>query len=168
MAVIAGPDLGELIDHGVVQEMIDPEVQVQMCGVDLTLRKVERLVSMGVVDYDNTGRRVSDTKEIPFDGSGWAVLEKGAYLVTFNEVVSIPRNLAATASPRSSLLRCGASIETAVWDPGYKGRSQSLLVIYNPSGLRLKKNARLMQLVFQRLSGAAEKVYSGTYQGENL
>jgi deoxycytidine triphosphate deaminase len=32
----------------------------------------------------------------------------------------------------------------------------------------LKKNARLMQLVFLQLSGDAKKIYSGAYQGENI
>jgi dUTP pyrophosphatase len=76
--------------------------------------------------------------------------------------------VAALARPRSTLLRCGASLETALWDPGYRGRSQSLLVVHNQSGLRLKRNARLMQLVFMRLDRAAEKAYAGIYQGENI
>jgi len=88
--------------------------------------------------------------------------------VTFNEIVNIPGDVAALARARSSLLRCGASLETALWDPGYRGRSQSLLVIHNPSGLRLKRNARLMQLVFMRLENEAEKLYEGRYQGENI
>lgn len=62
--------------------------------------------------------------------------------------MSIPRDAAAIGRARSSLLRCGATLETALWDPGYRGRSQSLLVVYNPAGLKLKKKARLMQLVF--------------------
>jgi dUTP pyrophosphatase len=41
-------------------------------------------------------------------------------------------------------------------------------VVYNPLGLRLKKNARLMQLVFLRLEKEAEKLYAGKYQGENI
>jgi dUTP pyrophosphatase len=40
--------------------------------------------------------------------------------------------------------------------------------VHNSQGLRLKKNARLMQLVFVRLDKAAEKAYSGAYQGENI
>jgi dUTP pyrophosphatase len=62
----------------------------------------------------------------------------------------------------------GATMETALWDPGYRGRSQSLLVVYNSQGLRLKRNARLMQLVFIRLEREADKAYSGIYQGENI
>jgi dUTP pyrophosphatase len=41
-------------------------------------------------------------------------------------------------------------------------------VVHNQSGLQLKRNARLMQLVFMRLDRAAEKAYSGIYQGENI
>ncbi|HLB27762.1 MAG TPA: deoxyuridine 5'-triphosphate nucleotidohydrolase, partial [Dehalococcoidales bacterium] len=69
--------------------------------------------------------------------------------------------------PRSSLLRCGVTVNTAVWDAGYSGRSQSLLVVYNPLGFRLQKDARVVQLVFFRLTGETEG-YKGAYQGENI
>ena len=118
--------------------------------------------------FENIERKLPETEKIDFDETGWVALEAGAYLVTFNEIVNIPRDVAALARARSSLLRCGATLETALWDPGYRGRSQSLLVVYNPHGLRLKKNARLMQLVFLRLEKDAEKLYDGKYQGENI
>ena len=73
----------------------------------------------------------------------------------------------ALGRPRSSLLRCGVTVNTAVWDAGYSGRSQSLLVVYNPLGFRLQKDARVVQLVFFRLTGET-KGYQGKYQGENL
>jgi dUTP pyrophosphatase len=168
MVILADSELRELIDQGLVKEMIDPDVQVQMCGVDLTLKKVERFLSPGAVDYDNSERQISETEEMEFGENGWTSLEKGAYLVTFNEIVSISPAMAALARPRSSLLRSGATMETALWDPGYRGRSQSLLVVHNSHGIRLKRNARLMQLIFYRLSGVAEQVYQGAYQGENL
>ena len=151
-----------------VESMIDPEIQTQMCGVELTLHHVERFISAGTLAYDNKERRLPETEEVDFDGSSWVYLEQGSYLVTFNEIVSIPRNVAALARSRSSLLRCGATLETALWDPGYRGRSQSLLVVYNPAGLRLKKNARLLQLVFMSLDADAEKIYTGAYQCENI
>lgn len=88
--------------------------------------------------------------------------------MTFNEVVEIPPDVMAIARPRSSLLRMGATIETAVWEPGYKGRSQSLLIVHNPEGIKIKRNARLMQLIFFRLENDAEKLYDGIYQGENI
>ena len=154
--------------RGLLESMIDPETQTQMCGMELTLQKIERFTSAGAVAFDNTERVLPQTEPMDFGASGWIDLPAGSYLVTFNEIVNIPKDVAALARARSTLLRCGASLETALWDPGYRGRSQSLLVVYNPHGLRLKKNARLMQLVFLQLEKEAEKVYSGKYQGENI
>lgn len=163
MIILTGAQASSL-----VESMIDPEEQTQMCGVELTLQKIEAFASGGAVAFDNRDRKLPEIEELKFDPSGWIHLEKGAYLITFNEIVNIPRDVAALARPRSSLLRSGATLETALWDPGYRGRSQSLLVVYNPSGLRLKRNARLMQLVFLRLGKEAEKGYAGRYQGENI
>ncbi|MHB8119651.1 MAG: deoxyuridine 5'-triphosphate nucleotidohydrolase [Methanothrix sp.] len=154
--------------RGLLESMIDPETQTQMCGMELTLQKIERFTSAGAVAFDNIERELPRTEMMDFGASGWIDLAAGAYLVTFNEIVNVPKDVAALARARSTLLRCGASLETALWDPGYRGRSQSLLVVYNPHGLRLKKNARLMQLVFLRLEKEVEKVYSGKYQGENI
>ena len=154
--------------RGLVESMIDPETQTQMCGVELTLQKIERFNSAGAVAFDNKERKLPETELVNFDEMGWIELTVGAYLVTFNEIVNIPKDVTAMARARSTLLRCGATLETALWDPGYRGRSQSLLVVYNLQGLKLKKNARLMQLVFLRLENEAEKLYSGKYQGENI
>ena len=154
--------------RGLVESMIDPETQTQMCGVELTLQKIERFLTAGAVAFDNKERKLPETELVNFDEMGWIELPAGSYLVTFNEIVNIPKDVAAMARARSTLLRCGATLETALWDPGYRGRSQSLLVVYNPRGLKLKKNARLMQLVFLRLENEAEKLYSGKYQGENI
>ena len=163
MTILTGSETKNL-----VQSMIDPKAQTQMCGMELTVQRIERFTSAGAVAFDNIERELPKTEPMHFEPSGWIDLPAGAYLVTFNEIVSIPRDVAALARARSTLLRCGASLETALWDPGYRGRSQSLLVVYNPWGLRLKKNAGLMQLVFLRLEKVAEKVYSGRYQGENI
>ena len=163
MAILTGSEI-----QGLVESMIDPGVQIQMCGVELTLQRIDRFKSSGSLGFDNKDRRLPDLEELTFDESGFAELAPGAYLVTFNEIVNIPRDAAAFARPRSSLLRSGASLETALWDPGYRGRSQSLLVVHNPAGLRLKRNARLMQLVFLKLCAPSEKVYSGIYQNENI
>lgn len=151
-----------------VEGMIDEEIQTQMCGIELTLQRIERFTTSGSLAFDNSERRLPETKPLEFDSDGWIELSQGAYLVTFNEIVNIPKDATALARARSTLLRCAATLETALWDPGYRGRSQSLLVVHNPAGLRLKKNARMMQLVFLRLEKEAERSYSGIYQGENI
>jgi dUTP pyrophosphatase len=139
--------------------------QVQPNGIDLTLKEVFTLDGPGTIPVDNADRKLSNLVPTPFDTSNRIHLPPGNYLITYNEVVSLPKDVMALGRTRSSLLRCGAAIHTAVWDAGYSGRSQSLIVVYNKDGIILEKNARLLQLVFFRL-GTATEGYCGIYQGE--
>ena len=123
--------------------------------------------SAGNIAVSNSQRAVSALSPLMFDGLDNIDLAPGAYIITYNEIVHLPRNIMALGRPRSSLLRCGVNVGTAVWDAGYSGRSQSLLVVYNPRGIRLQRNARIMQLVFFQLTGETEG-YQGVYQGENI
>ena len=116
---------------------------------------------------DNAGRELSRTVTMEFDRSGAVDLSPGAYLVMFNEIVNMPADIMALARPRSSLNRCAVSIHSAVWDAGYSGRSQSLLVVYNSNGYRLHRNARIAQLIFFRLCQSVSGGYNGRYQNEN-
>lgn len=152
-------------DPPLVSGWVNLDTQLQPAGFDLSLMEVREFKSAGCIDFDNSNRRLPDTDPVPFDHQGRLHLDRGAYLVVFNEVVSLPLNVAAIAKPRSSLLRCGATIETAFWDPGYRGRSRALLIVYNESGIVLEKDARIAQLVFLRVHGAS-RGYSGAYQGE--
>ena len=151
--------------------------QFQPCGIDITLKEVYRFKSPGVIDFDNKERKISDVEPIPFDGGAEGaaggstadrvMLKPGAYKVIFNEYVRIPKNVAGLCLPRSSLLRCGVTLECAVWDPGYEGRSEALLVVRNEHGVNLKKNAKIGQMIFIRLAEDAKTLYSGQYKGEN-
>jgi dUTP diphosphatase len=151
-----------------VENLYDVQQQVQPNGIDLTLKEVALFSSQGSLGPSNQNRALSGTSQLVFDGLGRVDLLPGCYLVTYNEVVNLPRNLMALAMPRSSLLRCGVSIHNAVWDAGYSGRSQSLMVVYNPQGFRLHKNARIVQMVFLSLSREVAQGYQGMFQGENI
>jgi dUTP pyrophosphatase len=141
--------------------------QLQPNGIDLTVREVSAFSSPGAIAVANEGRELSALSPLPFDGKGWLELKPGAYLVTFNEVVSLPHDVMALGRPRSSLNRCGVSMHSAVWDAGYSGRSQSMLAVYNPHGFRLQKGSRVMQLVFFHTTRSVDRGYSGRYQNEN-
>jgi len=142
------------------------ESQFQPCGVDMTLKSVHEFSNAGRIDFDNTQRRISDVTPIHFL-SDEVHLNTGAYKVVFNEYVKIPANAAAFCFPRSSLLRCGVTLECAVWDPGYEGRSEALLVVRNPHGITFKRNAKIGQMVFIKLAEDAKELYKGKYKGEN-
>ena len=150
-----------------IEGCVDLEKQLQPNGVDLTLRDIALLQSPGRIGVDNSQRLVSDLAPLVFDGLGFIDLIPGAYIITYNEVVHLPDDVMALGRPRSSLLRCGVTVGTAVWDAGYSGRSQSLMIVYNSQGFRLQQNARVAQLIFMRLSEKTEG-YQGKYQGENI
>ncbi|MEE9202546.1 MAG: deoxyuridine 5'-triphosphate nucleotidohydrolase [Dehalococcoidia bacterium] len=150
-----------------IEGLADPAEQLQPNGVDITVGEVALLSGTGQLGVSNSQRRLPQTTPLTFDGLGYVELPPGLYMVTYNEAVHLPPDMMALGFPRSSLVRCGATLLTAVWDAGYSGRSQSTLVVYNPAGLRLQRGARVLQLVFLRLSGETEG-YRGRFQGENL
>ena len=168
--VLTREDILELLklQPPLIGAVVNLEAQLQPNGIDLTVREISSYSSRGNLTETNEGRELSHTSPIIFDARGGADLLPGAYLLTFNEVVSLPANVMALGRPRSSLNRCGVSVHSAVWDAGYSGRSQSMLVVYNTHGFRLHRNARVMQLVFFHTARAVDKGYSGKYQNENI
>jgi len=168
-AVLSREDIRRLIERTppLLEEYRDLEAQLQPNGFDLTLREIAMPQTTGTIATDSRQRAVSDLAPLVFDGLGFIDLLPGAYIVTFNEVVHLPNDLMALARPRSSLLRSGVTVHSAVWDAGYSGRSRALLVVYNQRGFRLQRNAGIAQMVFLPLTGETEG-YSGAYLGENL
>jgi len=167
--VLSKQDIQRLLQQEppLIEGYINLEEQVQPNGIDLTLREVALLQSSGKITVKDSQRQMSNLAPLVFDGLDFIDLMAGAYIVTYNEIVHLPKNIMALATPRSSLLRCGVTVNTAVWDAGYSGRSQSLMVVYNPQGFRLQRNARIVQLVFFQLTRETEG-YHGAYQRENI
>jgi len=169
MPVLSGNDIRRLLKHNppLIEGWINLDEQVQANGFDLTLREVSAMRSGGTIPVSNNQRVLADLSPLSFDAKGFLDLAAGVYIVTYNEIVHLPKNIMALGRPRSSLLRCGVNVGTAVWDAGYEGRSQSLLTVHNPHGFHVQQNARITQLVFMELTGESEG-YQGFYQGENI
>jgi dUTP pyrophosphatase len=168
-AVLSSKDILVLIkqDPPLLEGYMDLDAQVQPNGFDITLRDIFTIRTPGQIAVDNSQRIVSELSPLEFDNQDFINLQPGIYSITYNEIVHLPNNVMALARPRSSLYRCGVSVGTAVWDAGYSGRSESLLVVHNPGGFRVQKNSRVVQLVFFRLTGETDG-YSGAYQNENI
>ncbi|WP_048086166.1 deoxyuridine 5'-triphosphate nucleotidohydrolase [Archaeoglobus veneficus] len=152
-------------EEDLITNYIDLETQLQPNGFDCTLQSVARIKGTGRIDFDNSERQLPEVEEIPFEDE-WVFLPRGVYRVRINEVVNLGNDIMAFGRPRSTLIRCGANLLTAVWDAGYRGRSEAGLVVYG-DGLWLKRNARILQLVFVKLTDETTP-YSGAYQMENL
>ncbi len=145
-------------------EDIDIAAQLQPCGIDLRVALVHRLSSAGVLGTD--AREPASREEVAADDDGWWDLPPGAFVIGYRERVNLPNDVMALAQPRSSLLRSGVAIHSAVWDAGYSGRGEGLLAVMDPHGYRLQRGARVLQLVFYRLAVPASAGYRGRYLGE--
>ena len=146
-------------------EDVDEAEQLQPNGIDIRVDRVARLASRGTLGIKT--REPADRVDLAADGDGWWDLAAGAYVIGYRERVNLPNDVMAIARPRSSLLRSGVAIHTAVWDAGYSGRGEGLLSVLNPEGYRLQRGARVLQLVFFRLGAPAAEGYRGRYQHED-
>jgi dUTP pyrophosphatase len=152
-----------------VYGFLDLEKQLQPASFDLTLGKVFGFAGAGAIDFDNSQRKIPAAEEIPFGADGWVELPKGIYKLQYAEAVKVPANLAGVTFCRSSLSRCGADIYNGFWDPGYEGRGESVLVVHNERGIKLKKRAKISQIAFFELGGGGPgHLYSGMHHKENL
>jgi dUTP pyrophosphatase len=139
---------------------------IQPNGIDLSLGAVWRFAGRGALGRSNDTRQLPPRDELAFDAQGWLELEPGTYGIRYAELVSMPPDCGGLCFPRSSLLRMGLHVPTAVWDAGYSGRGEGLLLVQNPHGVRLQQGARIAQLVLFRLT-ASTTPYAGRYQHEN-
>ncbi|KAL9534519.1 putative deoxyuridine 5'-triphosphate nucleotidohydrolase [Sphaerulina musiva] len=163
------------ISRGIILNLTNPTLQIQPCGIDLSLRKIFSWTSAGTVDFSNQFRAGSRKEQLEFTGTRTSSsspktksihLSAGNYMVEFHEEVNMPLDIMGQIFVRSSLWRMGALLSAGVMDSGYQGAVGGLLQVLNPHGIVLHEHARLAQMVFHVM---AEKVegggYSGVYQG---
>lgn len=142
---------------GLIQNYIDLEKQLTPNGFDLTVESIFEFDGFGRLDFSNKerklpeGRNILPTKQSSEDKFGWWHLHKGSYKVRTNELINLSNDLVALCFCRTSLLRMGAFTQHGVWDAGFKGKGEFILVVENPFGIILKQNARVAQLVFFRI-----------------
>ena len=171
-AALNKDDISRLIkDKNLIKGYIDLDTQLTPNGFDLTVGNIFEFNNSGALDFSNKEREVPECRELlpkkrtPQDKFGWWNLKKGAYKVRTNEVINLPNDLIALGFSRTYLLRMGSFTQHGVWDAGFKGKSEFILVVHNPKGILLKQNARVTQLIFNRIN-ATEKTYQGIYQQE--
>lgn len=141
--------------------------QIQVNGIDLRLNKVYQPISFGTVLSKEV--KVPPYKEIipeSIEGMQVFALSEGYYIIEFFETIEVPSNAIGICFPRSSLLRMGCDIRTALWDSGYKGKSRALMLVYNKT--LIERGARIAQIIFIRTEKEVTSSYSGRYQNEGL
>jgi dUTP pyrophosphatase len=156
-------------EKNLIEGHIDLAIQLTPNGFDLTAAVIYEFSGAGSLDFSNKEREIPVCREIPLqkiapeDKFGWWNLKPGIYKIKTNETVNLPPDLIALAFTRTSLLRMGVFTQHGVWDAGFRGKGEFVLVVQNPAGLKLKQNARVAQLVFFKINQTSHS-YKGIYQ----
>jgi deoxycytidine triphosphate deaminase len=158
--ILSGDEISALIRK---VENVDSGSQNQPAGYDVTVSKVysysKSAYTIGIEKGEN-----SKLDEVSPDSSGYFNLGVGSYLLDLNEITTIPNDAIGILLPRSTLLRNGIDVRTALFDPGYSGQPKVMLVCHRP--LKLQRFARIGQLILLRSDREFSRQYSGRYQGE--
>lgn len=97
---------------------------------------------------------------------GWAFKPNKPYILEVQDPIEIDKNSMQTYYPRSTLLRSGCTLHTAVGDAGYCGKLSFLFINHSNEAFVLEKGVRFAQLVDSELKGSGLKTYDGDYQND--
>lgn len=148
---------------------------IQSSGYDLRLNKLFEIVSLSFIGITEKEmpkiKELQQKKEIIGKGltlKEFFIIEPGKYyLATTLEKINMPPNLTGFIFNRSSLFRCGASIRSAIVDPGYRGELTIGIKNEGMHGIRIEKHARFAQICFAEVHGEVSP-YNGSYQGGKI
>ena len=146
-----------------ISEFIDIDNQLTSNGFDITIKKLSLYMGAGTIDFDNTNRELP--RYLNLTTYYKYNLQYGIYLIDFNEYLKMPKDLVGIGYVRSTLLRCGVYVPSAIFDSGFCGYSQGMLIVNNNYGINIMKNARVMQLVFMTKKDDGS-VYNGRWGEE--
>lgn len=156
--------------------ILSPETLLELLGIrvdDVDCAGVKLHIDRIFIFRDRGGvyresKKLPEVEEVEPDEHNIYRLTPGVYKVRYRELVRVPENAVALAIPRSTLLRIGATIYTAVWDPGYIGRGEGLMAVFNPNGIEIEASTQIAQLIFIRMDRRTSFTYRGGYQYENI
>lgn len=148
------------------------EKQYQPGGLDLRLGKIETFKTdkkyYGIIDGDKIIPEREELRMNALSVNGelknvYSLRPGVPYIATVQHKIKIDKESLQFYRPRSTLLRCGTHVMTAVGDNGYFGSLSFLIINYLPVDFVITKGERFAQLVDMRVDGAINE-YDGDYQ----
>jgi deoxycytidine triphosphate deaminase len=147
--------------------LIEPFIleHVNPASIDLTWSgRVKVAVGMKL---DGTKIWADVTEHVTPDGFWF--LPNLLYLMDSLEVVTIPNNITASLTLKSSMGRLGLEhLHSGFFDPGFQGTATWEIKVLSPWPILLKPCQRVMQLVFDEMASRPINDYSktGRYNGQ--
>jgi len=125
-------------------------------GIDLTVDSIARTTGHGQLDFGGSEHVAAPHESLtpvlddPDDDYAWWTLEQGAYVVRYNESLTLTEEQRARVMPLDRTLQAGAHHGAFAVDEGRD--PLSTLLVVTRMGCRIKENARLSRLT---VTGAA-------------
>jgi len=123
--------------------------QVNNACIDLTIKKIYAIKSQGSLDFG--GSEYLQVDRIPIKPKleddpkyGWWILDKGTYIIEYNEYLSNDKSI-AIVFPHKRLQMAGCYHAPFVVYPNKEEKNHSLscLLIVSTQNVRIKENARI-------------------------
>lgn len=99
--------------------------------------------------------------------AGWNLIPQQPYICQVKNQIKIGKNNAQFYLPRSTLLRAGVNVYTALGDLGYNGHLSFLVINHSPRPFFIGEGERFAQLVDFEVKGGSES-YDGDYQEKEV
>ena len=150
------------------------ENQYQPAGIYLKLGKIETFKTdkkyYGIIDDMKILPERSELVQNALSVNGqlrnvYTLRPNVPYIATTEEKIKIDKNSLQFYKPRSTLLRCGANVMTAIGDPEFNNKLSFLVVNFLPIDFVITKGERFAQLVDIRVDGVING-YNGDYQSK--
>ena len=160
----------ELAESGMITGFEESNIQQQ--GIDIRVAKIKKIKkgAMGVIPVE--GKTViPEYEEVPAlhlkNGDmrvhGW-MLPAGVYDIEFIEGVNVASDKCMKPLTRSSLVRCGAQIDSGLFDAGFNtAHAGAMLYVTNP--IVIGVGARVAQIVCLE-SNEVSNLYNGQFQND--
>ena len=144
--MLSPDDLADQLDG-----LVHLDTQRAPSGIDLTVDALFRTTGHGQLDFGGGEFKPASREPLtpvlddPEDDYAWWTLEEGAYVVRYNESLSLQHGQQARLSPLERTLHAGAHHGTFILDEE-RDPLETLLVVTR-MGCRIKENARVSRLV---------------------
>lgn len=151
-----------------VTSVIDAETtKFQPNGVDLQLDEVHR-IEKGAFHLSEVAKTDRPCTKIEADTNDVFVLKPGLYKIKYKQKVSIPAGECGYVVPRSTLMRNGVMVYSALYDTGY-GTGENVepgemwgLMQVNLDDFLVQRHTRIAQYITFVTNSQSQ--YSGQYQ----
>ena len=141
-----------------IKGALNPKYQVHGTAVDLTVKNIYAVDPVGQVDFGGSEYKPAGKIEVASlrreaeDRYQWWDLDRGCYIVEFNETLELPDNEVGMLEPEERLLRAGAA-HPSHFVRGRVAPIETLLEV-NTLRIQIKQNARISRLRIFRLPAA--------------